>query len=343
MSLAELARLTGLSQATVSRVLNSKPGVSPEKVQQVRKAMQQLGYTPPARRRGPKPKLRSGLNTGNVAMLMVGTDPTLIYAPATAAVLHAVEESLASHGLNLTFSQIPRDGRIPPNVEGGKVDGLLLHGFPPVAKVAERMRHLPSVWMLSQRTSRGYWGDRVQPDNQAVGHMAARYLLEAGHRHMAVLNANPSHLGFKTRAVAFSEEVVQAGGTSYVMDETTHDDELPLDTTSAQDHIARLIEHALQRDPRPTALFIPHYRITALAYPILRARGIEPGRDIAIVSCDSQLLLEALDPMPPSIDVRPSEIGRQAVEQLLRRIADPHAPVRTEILVEPRLVKTPHG
>ena len=53
MSITRVAKLAGVSSSTVSRVINRHPRVAPETALSVQKAMQQLGYTPSARRPGP--------------------------------------------------------------------------------------------------------------------------------------------------------------------------------------------------------------------------------------------------------------------------------------------------
>jgi len=71
----------------------------------------------------------------------------------------------------------------------------------------------PSVWILSQRSARGYWGDRVCPDNEVIGRLAAERLLSRGHRHVAYLYFSATHMGFRSRAEAFAETVEEYGGT----------------------------------------------------------------------------------------------------------------------------------
>ncbi|RME30753.1 MAG: LacI family transcriptional regulator, partial [Candidatus Zixiibacteriota bacterium] len=82
MSIVEVAKLAGVSHATVSRVINNRPGVSPECVQLVRRAMQQIGYSPSARGRGASTPVK----VGTVALLMIGADLTLMMAPVAGSV-----------------------------------------------------------------------------------------------------------------------------------------------------------------------------------------------------------------------------------------------------------------
>ncbi len=338
MSMVEVAKLAGVSHATVSRVINNQPGVSARKVQLVRDAMRRIGYTPPARRRGRQRKRSNGVRTGNIALLMDGTDPALATAPVTAVVLHAAEDALAERGFNLIVGQIAEGGRLPPTVASGYVDGLLMHGKPPSPAVTEQLKRYPCVWVLSPRRPRGYWGDRVGPDNAAIGAMAADYLADRGHTSMAFLHANPTHIGFAQRLEAFVQRAEERGVRAHAVTEGFDRSALPVHGVQTQEPMDALIERALGRSPRPTGFFIQKDRITVLAYRSLREHGLEPGEDVEVISCDNDSILELLEPRPATIDIRATELGRRAVEQLLWRMRHADAPMTVNTTIEPRLV-----
>ncbi len=338
MSISEVAKLAGVSHATVSRVINDRPGVSHDLTRKVRDAMKRLNYTPPAKRRGPKPKSRTGVKTGNIALLFVGTDPALVVAPITAGVLHAAEDVLAERGFNMIVGRLSDSGRLPPTVAHGQVDGLLMHGYPPSPKMAETLKLYPTVWMLSQRRKRGYWGDRVAPDNQAIGRVAAEYLIDRGHRHIACLHCNTTHIGFEVRAQSFVEWANDAGISSATVLSDPDSDKMSQEQQDSQEYIDMLIGRLIDLSPRPTGLFVPRDPLAIKVYRSLRDRGVEPGRDIAVISCDNNVILAGLNPKPATIDVRPEVIGARAVDQLIWRMENPHAPLRSVALVEPRLV-----
>jgi len=339
VSIVKVAKLAGVSSATVSRVINHRPDVSSANVQRVRDAMDRLRYVPPVNRRGPKPKAQAK-RTGSIAMLFVGEQPTLATSPVMGFVLHAIQEDLALSGYNLTLGTVTDAGQLPTHVTSGRVDGLFMHGSPPPSGVEEQLsRYSACVWLLSQRRQRGYWGDRVSPDNHQVGEVAARHLIDRGHRHIAAIHNDQKHLGFDARIKGFESEAREAGLSCRVLpsDGPILTDAQHLAAADAQ--LDALIDQLVaDHDAMPTGLFIPRDPVTIRMYHALRRRGIEPGRDIEIVSCDNIPALDALDPRPTTIDVRPGEIGRRAVEQLLWRINNNSAPMAVTAHVEPLLV-----
>jgi LacI family transcriptional regulator len=338
MSIVEVARIAGTSHSTVSRVINNRPGVSPQTEAMVKRAMAQLGYTPPAKRRGPRPADRRSVETGTIGMLMMGTDAMFARAPVTAAVFHAVEQAIASRGFNLIVGQVDDQERLPPDVAKGQVDGLLLHGYAPSPELRRTLSARPSVWILSQRSNRGYWGDRVCPDNEVIGRLAAERLLDRGHRNLAYLYFNATHMGFRSRAEAFAETVEAYGATCSMIAENPSSRRPAKHEAFGEDQTERVLRELLSMDPMPTGVFVPRDRLTVKVYRVLRKMGIEPGRDIEVASCDNEPILDALDPRPATIDVRPELIGKHAVEQLIWRMKHSNEKTRATVTIEPEIV-----
>jgi len=334
MSIVEVAKLAGVSHATVSRVINNRPGVSPECVILVRQAMQDIGYKPSGRGRH-----NGQSRVGTVALLMIGADLTLMMAPVAGAVLHAIEDTLADLGQNLILGKLNDSGRLPPSVANGRVDGLLLYGYPPPKSFRSRLAKYPCVWLMSPRAARGYWGDRIEPDNEAIGRIAAEYLVGEGHKHIAMLNLLPDHMGYDLRTRTFADTAKSLGAKAQVFVDGQIKPEAPFVAEFEEHAVSSLVDQYLAMSPRPTGLFVPRDPLTAMVYHELRSRGVEPGRDVAIVSCNNEPVLSGLDPKPATIDLRPELIGRQAVEQLTIRIKKPHDPVSVVSVVEPKLVR----
>ena len=338
MSIVEVAKAAGLSHSTVSRVINNRPGVSPEAAEAVYRAMEAIGYTPPAKRRGRRPQGSPGVSTGNVAILMVGTDAMFTRAPVTAAVFHAAEKALAGLGFNLLVGQVGPEERLPPDVARGRIDGLLLHGYAPSAALRDRLRRHPSVWLLSQRSVQASWGDRVTPDNEMIGRIAGEHLLARGHRRLAFLHVSSTHLGYRARAESFFGVVEEAGSEATLIADGSFEPSAKHTEESQAEGIDALVRRLVEMSPMPTGVFVPRDRLTVYVYRSLRRWGIEPGRDIDVISCDNEPIIEALDPRPATIDVRPELIGQRAVEQLVWRMRHVTEPTRATVTVEPRIV-----
>ena len=115
MSISRVAKLAGVSSATVSRVINRHPRVAPETALSVQKAMQELGYTPSERRPGPKPLGRASTETQTIAFLVLGTTRSRA-TPGFEMLLRGVSLATSQHHLNLLFSHIPDPDQWPKNL-----------------------------------------------------------------------------------------------------------------------------------------------------------------------------------------------------------------------------------
>jgi len=335
MSIGEIAKLAGVSHATVSRVINNRPGVSPARIKIVREAMRNVGFRPSSRGR----RLGATPRAGDVAMLMIGADLNLLLAPVASAALHGAQDALAQRGFNMLFGKLNDAGRLPPQVTSGRVDGLLLYGYPPPRKLHDQLSHFPCVWLLSPRAGRGFWGDRVQPDNEAIGRLAANYLADRGHTEVAMLNLSPDHLGYRQRTDAFASTTRSRGGRARVVVRSDGEQAMPFVASFEAAQVAEAVDEMLADGPMPTGLFVPRDPLLVPVYRELRLRGVEPGRDIAVIGCNNERVLDGLEPRPATIDLQPRLIGQQAVEQLLRRIEQPSAPESVVLSVKPTLVE----
>jgi LacI family transcriptional regulator len=311
MSIARVAQAANVSYATAWRIINNQPGGSEEAIAAVREAMGQLGYEPGATRRGRgrRPRIADGIRSRNIALLHFRPGSTI-----SSSVLHCVHRMLDDCNLNLIFAQCPDASGLPQAVRSGNVDGILGYGqFPSDAGVGN-LRKIPAVWMMSRDDfSPDSWGDRVKPDHAAIGELAATYLLGRGHRCIAYLNPDTDHTIYQDRMRSFSVAAESVGAHPAIYSSSGTED-LNLEAK-------RLVEQWVAASPRPTGIFVPVDRVTLFIYRHLERRGIVPGRDVDVVSCDNETeLLSLMRPPPASIDLNRDMIARLAVERLLWRM-----------------------
>ena len=348
MTITAVAKRCGVTHGTVSRLINQREGVAEETAERIRAAMKELNYRPPPlnRRRGRKPA-PAGVRTGNICLLMLGTSQSFLERPGVHATVTSVEKVLRRRGLSMLLAMAANLRDVPPAIIKRKADGLLIVGEASDTLPAV-YRSLPSVWLLSSHTRLHTWADHVSPDNDAVGLVAAEYLIKHGHRLAAFMNDQPKHPGFEERGWSF-ERHAKARGLEvqmYISKPNAHqeaagaEDPWGLAYGSQQVHLA---DQLLNVNPRPTGLFVPTDEQTLRLYPLLKERGLRLGEDVEVVSCDNQdFWLHQLEPRPVSIDLNFEMIGRRAVEQLLLRISHPEQPSGTRILI-PAQLDEPEG
>lgn len=333
MTTTELANLAGVSQATVSRVINGAEGVSPETIQTVRRIIQERGYKRPFRSRGRPREIFPGARsrTGNLALLFL--DASWNRHPSLAmAKLRGVQQTVADMGLNLIVGDLTAHRQLPPLVARGQVDGVLLWGHTLPTHVLDELQ-LPLLWLSSHADERG---DGVLMGNELIGRLAAKYLLDSGHRHLAFLSVYEEHPGYRDRGAGFAYAIHSAGAK---MTTITGDAFAATSAALLEQQVGVLVDRWRNLPAKPTGLFIPDDQITAIVYRALQSRGISPGEDVQIVSCNNEeAYLTGLHPRPATIDLAPETTGRRAVEQLIWRIRHPKEERRVQVMVEPVLV-----
>jgi LacI family transcriptional regulator len=338
MSITRVAKLAGVSSSTVSRVINNHPRVAPETAEAVRKAMQELSYTPSDRRPGPKPASRlQGAHGANIAFLVIGANRNRA-TPAFEDLLHGVSRGASQHDLNLVFSHVPDPDELPSRIASQRIDGMLLHGATPGRALRDRLRRIPTVWLMGNRR-RPEWGDQVMPDGYEVGDLAAKYLLGRGHRNLAFLNLDANHWPFRVYGHAFGVTAADAGASVHLVEQARAASPDYWGGHSTES-VEALVQRYLALDPRPTGVFVADDIQVANLQPMLQRRGVElgPGK-VEVISCNNEKpYLVGLHPRPAVIDIRVESIGCRGVEQLLWRLAHTNVTERIITMIEPLLV-----
>lgn len=336
MSIVEVAKLAGVSPATVSRVINAHPSVTPTTADAVRRAIADLRFRP-ARRRPPNP-MRSPISARatSIAFVMFGASGTQ-RAPAFENLLRGVSMGAQKNGIELSFAYASDVSRVPSVVTDRKIEGLILHGAKPDPSVVARLQTLPTVWVMANR-HRPLWGDQVMPDNTGVGDIAARYLTGRGHRNVAYLGVGTSW-SMTIRSLSF-QLVARDLGAQVQMFRAAEMQTSDYWSSDVHESAGVLARQVLEASPRPTGLFIGEDRLTPVIHHALIEAGVRigPGHT-ELISCNNEPAhMMGLQPSPAEIDIRVEAIGLRAIEQLLWRMSLPTRPERVRVMVEPYLI-----
>lgn len=335
MSITKVAKLAGVSNSTVSRVINSHPRVAPETAKVVRAAMARLSYAPSDRRPGPKPNNRSRVTSTNIVFLMLGS-PRGQSTPGFERLLHGVSMGASTHGLNFTFAHVPDVSQLQGRLDESRTDGVILHGAADDDSRA-RFERYPAVWVMCNRR-RPDWGDQVMPDTYHIGELAAHYLKSKGHERIAYLNLDGRFWPFEMTSHAFAIVSRELNMNTSVLarDREESSGYWPAHGARAVDS---LVEQFVALPDKPTGIFFADDMQAAILQPALQRAGVKIGKGVDAISCNNERpYLMGLNPVPAVIDTRFESIGRRAVEQLLWRIENRTVSERFLTAIEPGLV-----
>ncbi len=343
MALDIIAKAAGVSTATVSRVINDQPGVSPARARQIRALIKMMNFEPTTRRRNTALAVNAQQLKGlTFAVIAIGRGYQL-HTGLFMRMMDGISNASAQQGMNMMLLTLPEPNvnLLPPAILHRQVCGVLLAGSIEDARLLAALEKMPVIWLTSH--SDRATGDKVLAGNEAAGECAARYLIKAGHARLSYWNPFPDVAVFQHRQAGFFRAARQAGAEVQLLttDVTRGADlnDVPLEQLASL--MQPMVEQYAAMKPRPRGLFVPSDILTAELYPLLRRKGIQPGRDVTVVSCDNeQAYLAGLDPRPATIDLGMKTIGQHAVEQLARRLRYPEEHTRQVTLsVEPLLIE----
>jgi LacI family transcriptional regulator/LacI family repressor for deo operon, udp, cdd, tsx, nupC, and nupG len=209
------------------------------------------------------------------------------------------------------------------------VDGIVLPPFDDTdLAVAEIVKTgIPVVCV--DRSHARVKTDLVEVDNYQGALEAVRHLIEKGHRSIALIEGRTQVSTSRERRRGYLDALAAHGIASRK--------ELMRAGDFKQESGRILTNELLDLRKPPTALFVCNNLMTVGALGALHQRGVRVPAEVALVGFDDLPWAEALDP-PPTVVRQPAyEVGRQAMELLLKRIMEPDRPPVT-VRLRPELV-----
>lgn len=346
VTMKQVAARAGVSDTTVARVIDNYAHVSPTIKDRVNQTIQELGYIPVRKAKNRRKlivKSKPFLKTGMVGFLLVQWTPDYLTQPLMMEIMTSTERHLAAKNLQMVFTQLPNSDVLPETVTSGRLDGILLMGQTS-PKLREALEGYNVILMLGgpRHSDNDYWADGIGSDYPACGYMAARYLIDRGHKKIMYLNPVFNHSGFEEIGWTFQATALRHGIQCHMLTCEFHSLHTGVwSRAKAQEAMYDQFKKIAQMpiEDRPTGLHVPADDFTLLAYEVLKDLDIKPGIDLDIISRRNQkMYLSQMNPRPATIDINTDEMGRWATEKLLSRIANPNTPVGSRLLVPPKLI-----
>jgi LacI family transcriptional regulator len=337
----DVARIAGVSQPTVSLVMNNHPGISPATALKVRAAAKKIGYEPgrASIRKGHRPKSRRSASYRKMQVaLITQVKPSLLETPVYSKVLRGIEDELGKLDYNFIIRNLPDEN--PEEKIPHKIDGAILFHVPVIQhnmKLLKELRGIPCVKIMGEASENEFF-DHVTYNNMNIGKIAAEYLLSKGHKKLLYMGReNDAEYAFRARRCSFKAAVRKAGAKAFeVLGDDLIDDSGKMQLPNVK-AIGSAIEKMKRLPEFPSAIFTCADIIAVGLYHTLKHHDIIPGKDVEIVGVNNDsILLNHLSPRPASVDIHPEAVGRKAVERLLWRIDNPKEPLE-RILIEPEM------
>ncbi len=320
----DVARMAGVSSATVSYVVNNGPRpVSPETRARVLDAIDKLGYRPNAVARN----LRRQRTTTLGLILPDAQNPFF------AEVARGIESVALEHGYvviqcHSDFSAA-RELQFVETLYGERIAGVLWFPTSGDAGPANRLAEYRVPLVVIDRLGPGIHAPSVVADNFHGAYLATRHLIDLGHRRIGCI-ARPSDLSHSEQRIRGYLQALQDGGIAPDEDLIVRSGYRP-----EAGRVAAL--ELLRRSPAPTAIFAYNDFMAIGALRAAYERRLRVPEDLAVVGFDNIPQAALTCPALTTVSQAKTELGRQAARLLLDMI-DGRTPETNQIVLGVELV-----
>jgi LacI family transcriptional regulator len=306
-STREVARVAGVSPATVSRVLNQNGKVGPELVEKVMAAIRTLeGGAQPQQQVARKVAIA-------FARRLEGQDLDPTGGAFYGQVLAGIHSVLGQNGHDLSFFPYdPHDAEIGQQL--ARFDAVILMGADTPDALARAVHAQGVPVILVDKQVRGV--DSVVSDNVGGAEEVTAHVLAQGYRTLFYLCETLDDPSFAARRQGFEQAIAAAGLT----DVTVRVAELGWGWLNAPVVLADL----LQEVDLPVAIVAGNDMTALHLLALARAKGLSIPTQLGVAGFDDVTLASKVEPSLTTVRVDKTEMGRLAAWRLLERMADPH-------------------
>jgi DNA-binding LacI/PurR family transcriptional regulator len=321
--LAEVARKVGVSEATVSRVLNEKPGVSEATRQAVLTALDVLGYERPSKLRGERARL-------------VGLVLPELQNPIFPAFAEVIGGALAQNGYTpvlctQTAGGISESDYVELLLQQ-QVSGVVFVGGAYAQQDASHEHYgrltdlnLPTVLVNAPVPELDF--ATVSCDDTVATSQALNHLRSLGHERIGLLLGPRDHVPSQ-RKLAAARRIFETWGVRLDDDRIVHS---LYSLEAGQAAATRLLNAGV------TAIVCASDPMALGAIRAVRRAGLSVPQDVSVVGYDDSALMNCTEPPLTTVRQPIEPMGRTIIELLLRQISSDSA-ISDELFFEPELV-----
>jgi LacI family transcriptional regulator len=304
-TLADVARLAGVSLGTASKALNKRPDVRAQTRERVEQAAEALGFSHNSIARG----LSSG-RSGTVGLLTSDLEGRF-----SLPILMGAEDAFGTGQLSVLLCDARgdaiREQRHLDSLLSRRIDGLIVVGSYTDAR-ASLGSDLPVPVVYAYTPSASPEDRSITPDNVEGGRLAAAHLVETGRRRIGHITGQVENRATKDRAIGIHQAIDPSDAR--LVAQTTYGEWTERWGRSAASMI--LAEH-----PDVDALLCDSDQIARGALDAVLERRLRVPEDVAIIGFDNWSVLSAAStPGISSVDMNLESLGRRAAQLLFDAI-----------------------
>ncbi len=311
-TIKDIAKASGVSVSTVSRILNDKPDVAEETRERVLNVIKNYQFAPQA----PWQQLKSGKS--HFITLHYPKNPDRIHTINSFVIGAATACEQNNYSLNLVVSPLDETSLLT-FYRSGQTDGMLLMEILMQDWRVDLLRKNDFPFVMLGRSEDYSEFSYIDLDVEAGVKIAMEHLIELGHRQIGFLSAEPywftgkkelNRLGYTAWAVKGYKQVCEQYGLPVICEQVQ----------IAKESIENGVLHLLAESPRVTAIItVQETVVNGLIKAVQRRRLVIP-EDISIVGSANGDMAELTAPPLTTVNYHAEAAGFQAAKMLIEQL-----------------------
>lgn len=322
--LKALAKIAGVSPATVSRVINSRPGVRPELRQAVEQAIREHGLNLDVAARALKSRKTQTL------AIITPRPGTLVFAnPFFMEIFRGITRVTEPRGYGLAVTTSATSQTLYEVNRNRSCDGVLFIGFRKGIPEPRSLRGAAVPVVTIPRPGPQYKLPYVTMEDEVGAYDATCHLIQRGHSRIALLNGPRTSIYSINRFAGYRRALNESG--------VPLDPSLVVDGDFDHDGAFQATVGLLDLPDPPTAIFATSDFMATGVTCGIKSRGLSIPKDVALVGFGNTPICTHISPTLTSVDEQLQELGAQAATMLIG-LAEGETVAATQISLPTRLV-----
>lgn len=309
----DLAKILGVSPATISLVLNNRPGVSTVRRLEISEKIKEMGY-------GHLLKEESGDN-GTIGFVVFKCQSAIVDEfPFFSYLIEGISTNISKHRYKMSVIYLNRTAAVEEQmsiIENSGCVGFIVYAVEMFEKDLELFETMPYPCVYLDNSFVGTDVNTVAIDNYLGMKQAMDYLYSMNHRRIGYIKSRVEIQSFNERYEAYEkimkqwelpippQDIMPVG---YLEQETIKD-------------ISAYLDHCVSL---PTAFFADNDLLACRAVQVLKEGGYRVPEDVSVIGFDDRPICGFTEPKVTTIAIPRDVMGHLAVDVLIVRIQQPN-------------------
>jgi DNA-binding LacI/PurR family transcriptional regulator len=306
ITIKDVAKVTGISKSTISRVVNNFNNVNNETRLKVLKAIDDLGYQTNYFARG----LRK--NKSDMIGIIIGN----VLNPFYSTISKAVEETASKYGYNVVLcnsgSEPEKELKYLKILQEEQVDGIIFSPSGQNKKIINKLLHEQNKIVVIDRKIEGIECDSVTIDNIKSSYEAVSFLINQGFKRIGIICVPLAIRTGKERLDGYIKALKE--------NKIDIDEELIKKGDLSMNSGIEFTGELLKLENPPQAIFVCNLDMTTGALQKLKKENYKIPQDISLLGFDDAEWTPLLEPPLTTVSQPVYSIGSMATELLIKRI-----------------------